>query len=231
MAFALITGASRGIGKSVALQLAGDGYDLVLTARNAEALEVMASTISNQFNVHVKVVAGNFANRDTRDQIENAVEEIDLQVLVNNLGVYIPDQWGDETLNLDEHLNLNLEATVQLCNRLFPKLAESDGSPYIFNICSKAALQGREEAVSYTISKYGMRGMHDTLLQAGRKNGIHVTGIFPGSVNTSSWEGVEAPVHRFVQPEDIAKLISIILQLNPSTLVGYLEIEPVDPTL
>ncbi len=231
MAFALITGASRGIGKSVALQLANDGFDLILTSRSLDTLNVMSETISKQYGVKVITIAGNFAERDTRDRIEAQAIDRDLQVVINNLGIYIPDQWGDESLHLSEHLGLNLEATVQLCNRLFPKLAGSDSAAYVFNICSKAALQGREEAVSYTISKYGMRGMHDTLLQAGRKNSVHVTGIFPGSVNTSSWEGIEAPVHRFVQPEDIAKLISTILQLNPSTLVGYLEIEPVDPTL
>jgi short-subunit dehydrogenase len=87
----------------------------------------------------------------------------------------------------------------------------------------------RRRAVSYTISKQALYTYTKILREEMRRSNVKVTAILPGSTNTSSWDGLDAPVDDFVQPEDVAN--GVIMAINSNGMVEDLEIKPVNPKL
>jgi short-subunit dehydrogenase len=99
---------------------------------------------------------------------------------------------------------------------------------HIFNICSVAAKNARKDAPSYSISKYALKGLNDVLREEMRQYNVKVTAIYPGSVNTASWDGIDAPVDTFVQPEDVASVVINALQFSSGALAEELVVTPLD---
>ncbi len=187
MSYAIVTGASKGIGKEIALLLAKKKHSLLLVARNEDALKELSEYIKKEFTVDCKWLATDLSNPDGVQKVIRFVEQklSDVSILVNNAGYGL---WGafDETA-ADKQLNmmdLNMRTPVVLTHALLPLLKKQKQS-YILNIASTAAYQAVPTLAVYSATKAFMvlfsRALHYEL----RKTNVSVTCISPGATDTN----------------------------------------------
>jgi short-subunit dehydrogenase len=187
MPTALITGASRGIGRALALGLAQRGYDLLLVARSAPQLEELAQEVRTRHQRQAQVLALDLTKADAAAELATWVAHHTpdgLAVLVNNAGYGL---WGRfEQLNLEEQLNmlqLNLNLPVQLTYALLPLLRRS-AKGYILNVASTAAYQAVPSLTVYAASKAFLLSFSRGLRYELKGSGISVTCLSPGATTT-----------------------------------------------
>lgn len=227
---AIVTGATRGVGRAIALALAANGYELWITARSQEGLMALKAELEGISNTEHHFHALDFSDQKQVESYTNIltvlVDKID--VLVNNAGIYMPDGLLDEEGSLEKHMQVNFYAAYTITQTLLP-LFEEQESGHIFNICSVVNKQPRASAASYTISKFALYGYHQLLLQTMKPHNVKVTALLPSSINTSSWDGIEAPKDDFVQPEDIANVILTAIDMRPGTVMNEIELQCINP--
>jgi len=224
---AIITGATRGIGKAIAVKLAESGYDLAVCSRSENELKDFAASLSY---TGVQILPYR-ADCGVRDEVYAFCETVYEQmrgadVLVNNAGVFLTGSLLDEADDqLHKQLNVNLNAAYYM-SKFFGKKMRERQSGHIFNICSVASKVVVENAGSYSVTKAALLSLNDVLRQELSKYNVKVTAILPGSTLTSSWEGTEIPAERFVQPEDIAHTLYTILNLSTGVNVDEVVLKP-----
>lgn len=229
---ALITGASKGIGKAIALALAAEGYDLAICARNLTGLEELEREIQ-QINPSIQVflMACDFSHETEIEKLAMWVEKKFpvLDVLVNNVGVYervsLLKEGPDE---LGKHMQVNLN-TPHYLSVYFGRIMRDAKKGHIFSITSIASRYPVKEAGSYTITKFALSGLTQVLREELRDFGVKVTEVIPSSTLTSSWEGTTIPAEQFIWPEDIAKIIVTCLSLSHGANIDEVVIKPVKP--
>jgi 3-oxoacyl-[acyl-carrier protein] reductase len=224
---AIITGATRGIGKAIAINLAEHGYNLAICSRNNQELEKFAEELEYT-GARIFTFKADCSIKEEVYSFCNAVQEQMgmADVLVNNAGTYLPGSLLDEADDrLEKQLNLNLNAAYYL-SKYFGKIMREQRSGHIFNICSIAAKAVVENGGSYSVTKSALLSLNDVLREELSKYNVKVTAILPGSTLTSSWEGTEIPAERFVQPEDIANTLYTILNLSKGVNVDEVVLKP-----
>jgi len=227
--FAVLTGASRGIGRALALALARDGYQLAVCSRSEDKLAELKAEISKVYpDAVVHTQACDVAERKDLDRFAAQVLQVtdQVDVLVNNAGVFIMGNiLGEEEGRLEQMLATNLLSAYHLTRALAPGMI-ARGRGDIVNICSVASLQAYPGGASYGISKHALLGFSRNLRQELKPSGVRVTAVLPGAVLTDSWSGVDLPEERFIDVEDLADLIAGILRLSPRTVVEDVVIRP-----
>ena len=229
---ALVTGASKGMGKAIAIALATEGYDLAVCARNLEGLEELEREIRKK-NPAVKVYlkACDFSYEKNVEELAQWVEDKFpvLNVLVNNVGLYERISLlkeGPDVLNRHMQVNLN---TAHFLSAYFGRIMRDAGKGHIFSITSIATREPVKEAGSYTITKFALSGLTQVLRKELRSFGVKVTEIIPSSTFTSSWEGTTIPADQFIWPEDIAKTLLACLSMSKGANIDEVVIRPVMP--
>jgi len=159
-------------------------------------------------------------------KLYSEIEEIG--VLVNNAGIYIPDAVTDQESLLDKHMQVNFQTSFDITQAMLPRFV-AQKSGHIFNVCSVVNKQPRETAASYTISKFALYGYHQLLVKSMKQYKVKVTAFLPSSINTSSWDGMEAPRNEFVQPEDISHALLMALNTKPGTVITEIDLEAINP--
>lgn len=224
---AVITGASKGIGKAIALKLAQNGYNLAICAR--DEAEMNAFKIELQpFNVEVVAAVVDCSEKEQVMSFFNKVKNKlgSVEVLVNNVGVYLPGsilEEDDEVFEKQQQLNVN---AAYYLSKNFGKMMRTANFGHIFNICSIASLQVVDGAGSYSVTKAAMLSLNNVLRKELANFNVKVTAILPGSTLTASWEGTTIAAEAFVQPEDIANSIYSILNLSSGVNVDELVLTP-----
>lgn len=226
---AIVTGATRGLGREFAKSLAAEGYDLLLTASSDKSILSAAGAFDSFTNIKVSWFAVDFSNQNQVVAFAEMLQNLPrVDVLVNNAAVYQPDQLLDEGVDFEPQFQVNFRAAYTITQSLLP-LFGAQQFGHIFNVCSVVNRHPRMEAASYTISKFALYGYHQLLAQTMKPHKVKVTAFLPSSINTSSWDGVEAPKDEFVQPEDIAKLMITTLQMQFGTHVSEIELQSINP--
>jgi len=184
---AVVTGASRGLGATIARFLAGAGFDLLLTARGAEALEVHASGLSG-FGTRVRSLAGDVSDREHRDRLRALVEsEGRLDLLVNNASELGPSplpRLSDYPIDeLERVYRVNVVAPVAIVQDLLPYLESARG--LVVNISSDAAIGGYLGWGGYGASKAALDLVSRTLATELRDRGVSVVSVDPGDLRTA----------------------------------------------
>jgi 3-oxoacyl-[acyl-carrier protein] reductase len=224
---AIITGATKGIGRAIAIKLAESGYNLAICSRNKFDMERFTKDLNY---TGVKIIALQ-ADCSVKQEVYAFCDEVKRQmgtidVLVNNAGTYLPGSLLDETDDiLQKQIYLNLNAAYYL-SKYFGKMMRDHKSGHIFNICSIAAKAVVENGGSYSVTKSALLSLNDVLRAELSKHNVKVTAILPGSTLTSSWEGTDIPAERFVQPEDIANALHTILNLSAGVNVDEIVLKP-----
>jgi NAD(P)-dependent dehydrogenase (short-subunit alcohol dehydrogenase family) len=154
-----------------------------------------------------------------------------LDILVNNAGVGFFDTTVEEMSSDDFRLTLetNLFGVFYACHHAIP-LMKKRGGGYIFNISSLAGQNPHARMAAYNASKFALNGFSEALMQEVRHDGIKVSYICPGSVNTAFGGDTPDPSKAWqLQPEDIARVIIDLLNFDPRALPSKVEIRPSRP--
>jgi len=226
---AVITGASRGIGKATARIFALHGYDLYLSSRNEKILLQTIEELKRDFpNVSVDGKAFDLGKkRDAQllgEWINTNADAID--VLVNNAGNFIQGDVSNEPDGaLEEMMAVNLYSAYHLTRAVLPKMMATK-TGHIFTLCSIASLGAYPGGGSYSISKFALLGFTKNLRRELQPHGIKVTAIMPGAAYTDSWKGSGVSEQRLMETDDIAKVIYNATLLSPQAVVEEIIIRP-----
>ncbi|MDQ7949789.1 MAG: SDR family oxidoreductase [Pedobacter sp.] len=226
---AVVTGATKGIGKAIALKLAQHGYQLAVCARTESDLVALAKELE-PFGQQVLTVVADFSKKEEviafYEKVAANFETID--VLVNNAGIFLTGELLDETDEVfEKQQQANVNAAYYLCKH-FGRRMRDQHSGHIFNICSIASKEIKANAGSYTVTKTSLLSLNDVLRKELSKYHVKVTAILPGSTLTASWAGTTIEKEKFVQPEDIADTLYAILKLSSGANVDEVIITPLN---
>jgi 3-oxoacyl-[acyl-carrier protein] reductase len=225
---AVITGAGRGIGAAIALELAGLGATTVLCGRSLKTLENTAGEISaagGRGVVRECDVTDLRSVETTSSELENTLGRID--ILVNNAGIgsfagplhqMKPQDW-------DNILNTNLRG-VYYCIRSFAPMMIRARNGHIVNISSLAGKNALPNGAAYAASKWGLNGLTYSVAEELRAHNIRVSVICPGSVDTdlSPHEGKSA--EKMLKPADVAHIVAMLVTQSPQSFASEVLLRP-----
>ncbi len=191
MPYALITGASKGIGKELAISLAKRKYNLLLIARSENLLAELSKELQKKYGGSVYYKAIDLSSPDAAKEIVGWCNKggYDINVLINNAGYGLHGAF--EKLSLEEQLNmmaLNMNAGVQLTYMILPILQKYSGKSYIMNIASTAAYQAVPYLAVYSATKSFVLSFTRALKQELKGSNVSVTCLSPGTVETHFME-------------------------------------------
>ncbi len=223
---AIVTGAGRGIGRSIALALGRRGAHVLLAARTVDQLEGVAAEIAAAGGTATPVPTDIADEASIRRLFAAARELGRLDVLVNNAGV---GRFGlvreFPTGDLDHVLSVNLRGTF-LCCREAMRIMVPRASGFIINISSVVGFKGYPGQAAYTASKHGVVGLTKSLAVEAQEHGIRVSVILPGGVDTALVGGARPDLDRsdLMQPEDVAEGVLFLLSLSERAHVDEIHI-------
>src|SRR3954468_9085045 len=190
---ALVTGGSGGIGLEIAKVLARRGFDLVLVARNRDALEAAAGQIEGKNTVSVHVFAADLRRRESPEAILDFLrnENIPIEVLVNNAGFGLGGEFAETELSRElEMIQVNIAALTHLTKLFLPAMIKRR-SGRILNVASTAAFQPGPLMAVYYATKAYVLSFSEALAEELRNSGVTVTALCPGATDTGFAEVAE----------------------------------------
>ncbi len=228
---AVVTGASQGIGRAIALALWRAGYDLALCARGQAGLDVLEIDLRAErsegdllllpCDVGVQSEVQAFA-KTICDRFPSGIN-----LLVNNAGQFTPGGLLDpSTDHLHAQLQVNLMSAYWLTREMIDSLRQNLGQALIVNMCSIAGLAAYPPSGPYTVSKFALRGLGVALRAELLDQGVGVTTIFPGATMSASWDGVDIDPNRLMAAEDVAEAVLSLTKLSPRAVVEELVMRP-----
>lgn len=214
---ALVTGASQGIGRAIALRLASDGYDVALN--DIPSREAMLATTAKEVASRGPRVHCVLADVSSEKQVETMVSDVvnvfgGLDVMVANAGISMMKSFVDTTAeDLDRILGVNVRGTF-LCYKYaaIQMIAQGRGGR-IIGACSGTGKQGQASLSAYSASKFSIRGLTQAAALEFGSYGITVNAYAPGPVKTPMWDDLEAKVG--TAPGELEE------QLSKGAAVGY----------
>jgi short-subunit dehydrogenase len=211
---ALITGATKGIGRAVTIAFAKQGINVAICSRNeADLLDFKAELQSIAPGITVVTAIADCSKRDELINFASFTEKKlgFVGIIVNNVGMYKHVAiLEDSEDSFQKQIDTNLMPAYELY-RFFGKSMVSVGEGHIFNICSVAGINPIPEAGVYSVTKYALLGLNKVMRLEMQEHGVKVTAIIPGSTLTDSWRDMEVDKTKMVLPEDIASAIINIL--------------------
>lgn len=225
---ALITGATRGIGRSTTLALSQMGYRPAFVARPSEQL--------NQLINDVKAANPMYVEGDLRDgksiaalNSKLAAEALVPDLILLNAGIFTPGLVDElSPSELDEAIRHNFTPALETLHHWIPAMKARRQGRIIF-IGSIATKHPRPDAAPYVLSKALLTSYAELLFHSLRPYGIGVTRIIPGAIDTDTWAGLDVPREKFIPASDVANLIVSIASLAPQTVPEEIILRPADP--
>lgn len=227
----IVTGASRGIGRSLALTMSGQGAKLVLSARNAEALAQLVTEIQAAGGAAV-AVAGDVSSAVSANELVDAGIQAfgRIDVLVNNAGITrdaLLLRMKDE--DWDDVLNINLKGAF-LCTRAAAKVMSKQRYGRIINISSVVGEMGNPGQANYCASKAGLLGLTKSVARELARRNVTVNAITPGFIVTDMTEALsektreelaaQIPLGRLGSAEDIAHAVIFLASDQAGYITG-----------
>lgn len=222
---ALVTGAGRGIGRAIAVALAGEGARVALTGRNISRLEQVKAEIKQaggQAEVWQMDVSQEAAVEGVVGKILDQWSQID--ILVNNSAVIHPETpvWETPIAHWDEEMAINLRGTFVCCHFVVPHMVDRHQG-VVINIGSSSGTIGEDLYGAYGATKWGVIGYTTSLAKSVRQYGVKVNGLNPGWVETDMTAGSNKPADagpEWTQPEDISRAALFLAAHAPADMTG-----------
>jgi 3-oxoacyl-[acyl-carrier protein] reductase len=228
---AVVTGASRGIGRGIARKFAREGYNVVLFGRDIAALKNVKEEVKS-FGVNADSFSGDASNadfvNDSVDKVINHYGKVDH--LVNNAGMAIKKKVIDSSLeDFMKQIDVNLYGLFNFTKAVLPSMIERrNGS--IINIISLAGKNPLSPGALYSASKHAALGFTKSLLLEVREYNIRVAAICPGSVDTTfSISSNDVLNEKKLQPEDVAETVLAVIKLPARALLSEVDLRPTNP--
>lgn len=224
----VITGGTKGIGRSIIELFAQNGFDIATCARNEEDLHQLKKQVEATFQVTIFTQKADLSNKPEVEKFSAFVKRLNrkIDVLINNAGYFIPGQIHNEPEGtLESMINIHVYSAYYLTRQLIGNMIENkDG--YIVNMCSIASIMAYPNGGSYSVAKFALYGMTKVLREEMKPHGIRVTAILPGATLTASWEGVDLPAERFIKPEDVAQAVYGAYAMSKQSVIEEIIIRP-----
>lgn len=230
MAYALITGASKGIGKAIAHELASRGFDLLLVARTENLLQQVAQQLQQEFGVQVHVLSTDLTLPGAAETVFNWCRDNNYTVtaLINNAGYGLSGRFDKYSLEENEAmLRINIFTLSQLTQLMLPQLQKQQQS-YILNISSTSAYQAVPYLALYCASKAFVLQFSRAIRHELRKTSVSVTCISPGTTDTDfasranvGPKALKAAEKFNMTPQAVARTaVKAMLQKKAEVIVG-----------
>jgi len=226
---AIVTGATKGMGRAIVMELAANNYNITFCARDEKEVQALLDDLRR--NYPDLRFFGMRADMEESSEVSRFAEFAEasfgrVDVLINNAGLYIPSELMKEDERcLERQMQVNVFAPHFLAKFFAAKMI-GQGKGHIINICSIASLEPVIRAASYSISKMALLGLTKALREELRPAGVKVTAVLPGSTLTDSWSGTNLPSDWFILSEDIAKSIMNCLQMSSGANIDEIIIRP-----
>jgi uncharacterized protein len=186
---ALVTGASSGIGKQLARQLAADGCDLVIVARRTELLELLAADLRAAHDVSVEILTADLTSPAGLTAVQERLQSPrprPIELLVNNAGLGSEGSFADlPTCAIDNQVSLNVAALVALTHAVLPSMLRR-GHGGVLNVSSVAGFVALPGSAVYGATKAFVTSFSESLYGEVAEQGVHVTALCPGFTRTES---------------------------------------------
>jgi len=229
---ALVTGGSKGIGRAVARRLAHAGANVGICGRSEAVLMEALDGLKAEFDKDVLKLVALPADVRSEASVRELFLAVDrefggLDILVNNAGIGIfrdlgslePEEWRNV-------IDTNLTGAYLCSHEALPRF-RARGGGWVVNIASLASKNAFAGGAAYNASKFGMLGFSEAMMLDHRYEGVKVTTILPGSVDTEFGRGGQADWK--IAPEDVAEVVASVLALPERTLVSHVEMRPSRP--
>jgi 3-oxoacyl-[acyl-carrier protein] reductase len=222
---AVVTGAGRGIGRAIAIELGGLGAHVVLVARSRTELEETGRAIGSSASVMP-------ANVRKKEELQRLFEQVavigPVDILVNaaGLGIFAPVvDFKDE--DFETVIETNLRGIFFTCRYVLPSMIERKRG-HIINIASIAGKVGSATRAVYCASKFGVVGFTESLAEEVRQHGVRASVICPGSTDTgfSSKETAGKVRERMLGPADVAHVVRMIVTQEPNSFISEIIMRP-----
>ncbi|TAF93453.1 MAG: SDR family oxidoreductase [Cytophagia bacterium] len=232
MPYALITGASRGIGRAIVDELARRQYDLLLVARSETELRTICQNVSVQHGIKTDYLVLDLSVNGAPQRVLDWCKHKNYAVsmLVNNAGYGLSGNFESQTLEDNSNMvQLNVVALMQLCQLFLPQLKQQPKA-YIMNIVSTAAYQAVPGLGLYAATKSLVLGLSRALSYELRGSAVSVTAVSPGATDTAfvdraqiGEKGRKAAAKVNMQPQEVAKIaVEATLAGKTEVVVGWL---------
>lgn len=229
---AIVTGATRGIGRAIASRLLEEGAGVAICGRSADAVSQAVGELSRE---HGGEVMGEAADVSRLEDVNRLFERVDerfggLDILVNNAGVGIfrsvadlsPDDWR-------RTIDVNLTGVYYCCHAALPRFKQRPEGGYVIQIGSLAGKNPFAGGAAYNASKFGLIGFSEAMMLDHRHDNVRVSTIMPGSVDTEFGGAGSQGAAWKIAAEDIANVVVTLLQMPQRTLISRVEMRPSRP--
>lgn len=226
---ALVTGGSRGIGRACVEALAERGYDVCFCSRSRSSVDQALTELQGRFDHPIQGQAVDVRDQEQVDTwVASVIDAVGVpDVLVNNAGLghfgSVTELTGDQWR---ETLEVNLHGAFYVL-RAVARGMRKKGGGFIFNIGSLASRNAFAGGAAYNASKFGLLGMTEAAMLDLRQDGVRVTAVLPGSVDTEFHSRQDKGW--MMQPEDVARAVVDCLAFPLRTLPSRIELRPTQP--
>lgn len=221
-AWALVAGASQGLGAAYARALAGRGMDLVLVARRRSLLDALADDVRRSFGVEVRCLEGDLADQGFSERLSSAVADLEIGVLVYNAAhAPVGDFASMDSADLMRVVDVNVRGPVGLLRSLLPSMIERQRGAVVL-MSSLAGNQGSPRLATYAASKAFNRVLAEGLWRELRSQGVDMVACCAGAVRTPGYStaaGADAP--GTLGPQAVAESALRALGHGPVVIPGF----------
>jgi short-subunit dehydrogenase len=221
----IITGGSRGLGFEIAEMAKSFNGKIALIAKDQDRLNKAKAELAYE---NVNTYSCDFS---IPREIEKLITQLkkdfkSVDVLINNVGSFEVGELSTTKIKqVEKLLNVNFKATFNITQAYLNDF-KNQQSGSIINIGSIVTEQPRKDIAAYTISKFALQGYTKLLCDELKDYGVKVTEVIPGSINTSSWDGIDAPKQDFVQPADIVNTIKMVINSSKGANFEQIIVRP-----
>ncbi len=226
---ALVTGATSGIGAATARGLATAGAQVLLVARRKELLEPLANETGGQpvpLDLEDDVEVWDVADR-LSDQLGGSPD-----IVVNAAGAFsLAPVSRTSVEDLDRSIAVNLRGSFLIVRSFLPGMIER-GNGHLVNVGSVAGRKAFPENAAYSAAKFGLRGMHEVMLEELRGSGVRATLVEPGACDTPLWDAIDPDASPalpnrsdMLSADDVAEAILFVLERPDGVQIPLLQIE------
>jgi len=223
----LITGASQGIGRSIAITFAATtSRPILLLARSEDKLKETKDLCTKAGATNVACLTCDATSEEQLSGLELPDDMPAPGIIINNAGSYLYKKVTETSADeFQRQVDLNLFTAVNVINRFLTTLREFDRS-LIINVCSIGALQGLGESGAYSSAKHALLGYTRSLRDELKSTDIGVTAINLGQTHSPSWDESTMSPEKLINPSDVSALIVQMTELSARTLVEEITIQP-----
>jgi len=228
---AVVTGASKGIGRATALALARNGAHVAISARSELLLDQLAHEIRDIGTKAYAFVGDMSSEKDIKKFISTTIDKFQhIDILINNAGIGHFKKIAEmPTETWDEMFNLNVRGLFLATRESLPHLRNTVES-VVVNVVSLAGKNAFVGGGGYAATKHAVLGFSRCLMLEERENGVRVLAICPGSVATHFSGKTDDPRReRITQPEDVAETIIHMIKIPQRAMISEIDIRPTNP--